>query len=348
MKIAQVAPLWFRIPPRKYGGAEMSIYLLTEALVKRGHEVTLFASGNSVTSAKLEAVVNKPLRESFIDWSDPHYTTLNIYRVIKNHYKFDVINFHLTSEPDYYSFPMSDLASTKTFFTLRVPLPKAKTTLSKYQLFKNFSHLNFISLSKAQQKSRLRLNWVANIGNAVDIHTCRYNSRPNDYFIWVGNVRQEKGTHLAIKAAKKARVRLLLIGPVDKSKQDFYQYWQTKVKPLIDNRQIVYLGECTRAKTINVMRKARGLLMPIQWEEPFGRVIIEALATGTPVIAFRRGSVPEIIKNGLNGFIVNDVNGIVKAIKKIDQVNRIDCRLYARDNFSPEIIVRKYERLYNK
>jgi glycosyltransferase involved in cell wall biosynthesis len=347
MRIAEVAPLWYRIPPKKYGGAEMSVYLLTEGLVKKGHDVTLFASGNSVTSAKLKAVIKKPLSEMGINyWSNTTYTLLNIHQAIKDCQNFDFLHFHLNSERDFSSLILASLVPTKSVFTVRASFGESSPFLGWQDVLRKFSRANFVSLTHKQRRKSPKLRWVANIHNAVDPQFYKFNPKPEDYFVWVGKVQPEKGTHLAIKAAKLAGVKLLLVGPVDEKNPRFCQYWEKKVKPSVDGKQIVYLGESTRRKTQQIVGSAISLLKPIQWEEPFGLVMIEAMSTGTPVVAFKRGSAPEIIKDGETGFIVNNLRGMVAAIKKVGRIDRKKCRQHVLDNFTPQKMVDAYEKLF--
>jgi len=325
----------------------MSVYLLTEGLVKKGHKVTLFASGDSITSAKLKSVIKKPLSDMKVNyWSNVTYSLLNLQQAIKAHKNFDILHFHLASERDFASLIFTNQISTQSVFTMRGSLGESNPFPGWREVLRKFSQANFVSLTKKQRRKNLKLKWVANIHNAVDPQKYKFNARPRDYFLWVGKIQPEKGAHLAIQAAKRARVKLLLIGPVDKENLRFCQYWQERVKPLVDGKQIAFLGECSRRKTAGIMGEAVGLLKPLQWEEPFGLVMIEAMSTGTPVIAFNKGSAGEIIKNGETGFIVENLKEMVAAIGKIGKIERKKCRQHVLKNFTPQKMVDDYERLF--
>ncbi|MDD5589771.1 MAG: glycosyltransferase, partial [Candidatus Portnoybacteria bacterium] len=211
-------------------------------------------------------------------------------------------------------------------------------------ILQHFKSSRFISFSLAQRKFLPELNWVGNIYHGVDIKRFNFNPKPEDYFLCIGRITQEKGTHLAIEAAKAANVPLRIAGrsyPNDK-------YWHDKIEPHIDGVMIRYIGEADFEKKVDLFRNARGVLMPVQWEEPFGMVMIEAMACGTPTIAFRRGSIPEVVSDKKTGYVVNDVLEIVEAIKNIDRISREETRKRAENYFSIEKMIAGYIKVYTR
>jgi len=337
LKIAQVAPLWFSIPPRKYGGTERIINLLTEELVKRGHKVTLFASGDSKTKAKLFSITEKNLRAQNIPWHDWWWNTLNHSLVFEIAQKFDIIHCHWNFLGAFFQ----KFIKTPVLHTLH-NTPKARD--HRWQVINYLKKdLNVVFLSKKQQKNApIKFKKEMIVYNGIDISQFRFQSNPKDYFLWVGRISSAKGVENAIVAAKKARVKLLIAGPVQTHYQD---YFDKKIKPQI-SKQIKYLGELPAKELVRIYGSARALLYPIEWEEPFGLVVIEAMACGTPVIAFNHGSMRELIKNDFNGFVVKNISEMVKRIKVISRIKRENCRKWVEKNFSHQKMVDNYEKIY--
>ena len=346
LKIAQIAPLWFPIPPKKYGGTERIIYYLTEGLVKRGHDVTLFASGDSKTSAKLSSVTKKGLIKKGISWQDWWWNSFNHSFAFKKAKKFDIIHCHWTPMGMFFQ----DFVKTPVLNTFHnIP----KKTDQRWTIFRQLQKSNIIFISEKEKKNspvRFRKEWV--IYNGVDTKKFKFKNKSGNYFLWVGRVCQDKGIENAILAAKKTGIKLLLAGQLQPMYQD---YFRKKVKPFLNSR-IQYIGEKNQKELISLYQNAQALLYPIQWQEPFGLAMAESQACGTPVIAFDRGSVSEVVKNNKTGFVVpfhdkkgkKNISGLVKAIKNIDKIKREDCRKWVEDNFTQEIMVKNYEKLYYK
>ncbi len=353
LKIAQIAPLWVPIPPKKYGGIERIIFFLTEELIKKGHDVTLFASGDSKTSAKLVSVYPRGLLKDKIPWTDPFWNLENLSEVFKKANKFDIIHSHL----DLWALFFQELTKTPIVHTFHNPLYVSSITDPKriptrLKMFERHKKTTFGCFISKSQKKLCPVKFPNNsvVYNGIDTSLYKFNPKPKDYFVWVARVDPYKGIENAIKAAKIAGVKLLLAGRLDPNKK---KYFKKKIKPCL-TKKIQYLGELSQDKLSELYRNARACLYPIEWHEPFGLVMTESMVCGTPVIAFDRGSVPEVIKDGKTGFVVpfldkrgkKNIKGLVKAIKKIDQIKREDCRKWVENHFSYQKMVDEYEKIY--
>jgi len=340
MKIAQIAPFEEAVPPKKYGGTERIVFYLTEELVRRGHKVTLFATGDSKTSAKLFPVFPKALRASKTNLdlkNRESYKFLGVVKIVtalKNK-NFDIVHNHI----GWRIIPFAPLIKSPLLTTLHGPLD------IDYQraIFKKFPRLPYVSISKSQRKPLPEINFVGNVYNGIDLKTFQFNEKPKNYLAFLGRMSPEKGPVEAIKVAKMAKMKLIMAAKVDVVDREFFS---KKVKPLIDGKQIKFIGEVGHKQKNKLLKEAKALVSPIKWREPFGLFLTEAMACGTPVIAFRRGSIPEIIEDGKTGFIVNNVNEMAKAIQKIDRINRRECRKRVEENFSLEKMVDNYEKIY--
>ncbi|PIZ88533.1 MAG: glycosyl transferase [Candidatus Nealsonbacteria bacterium CG_4_10_14_0_2_um_filter_38_17] len=339
LKIAQVAPLWFSVPPKKYGGTEWIVYNLCEGLTKLGHRVVLFASGDSKVPCKLIATHPRCLIEEGISWQDHTYNLLNLTEAFKRAKEFDIIHTHI----DLWEVYFTSLVKTTCLHTIHNPLYSTQKKDSRLSILSHFKNQNFIAISKAQKKlSRIKLNFAAVIYNGIRIEELKFNEKPKDYFVWAARIDKYKGIENAIEIAKRARVKLVLAGRLDPTQKE---YFEKKIKPHL-GKQIKYVGEYSREEKSDFFGQAKALLYPIEWHEPFGLNMVEAMACGTPVIAFRMGSVPEVVKDGKTGFIVKNIKEAVEAVKNIDQIKREDCRVWVEENFTTERMVKNYEKLY--
>ncbi|MCF6158490.1 MAG: glycosyltransferase family 4 protein [wastewater metagenome] len=337
MKIAQVAPLVERVPPEMYGGTERVVFYLTEELVKRGHEVTLFASGDSITSAKLVSVHEKALR---LDHGIENFYPYHIFEmglVYERAKEFDIIHSH----NDYLTFPFIRLVSTPTVLTLhgRLNIPDIQ------KVYKHYRDCNFISISNAQREFIPELNWTDTVYNGCPIEKFPFQQEPGDYLVFVGRISPEKGPVQAIEIAKRAGMKLVMVAKVDPYDKAYYE---EKVKPLITPPFIEYVGEKGEEERNEIMKKAKALILPLDWPEPFGLVVIESLACGTPVITKNRGSMPEIMRHGKTGFICETLDEMVDAVQKIESIDRMACRRYVEENFTISHMVDRYEKAYNR
>jgi glycosyltransferase involved in cell wall biosynthesis len=336
MRIAQVAPLWERVPPPGYGGIELLVSLLTDELVRRGHDVTLFASGDSITLAKLESVHPRALR------LDPQvreygiYEMLELSAVYERSQDFDIIHSHMGCA----ALLPSKLVKTPTVHTLH-----GIFTPDNEKLFTYAKEQPYVSISNSQREPRLGLNYVGTVYNGVDVSSHHFYSQPDEpaYLAFLGRISPEKGPHLAIAIAKAAGWKLKLAGKIDPVDVN---YFETEIKPLIDGQQIEYLGEADHVMKNKLMGGATATLFPITWREPFGLVMIESMAAGTPVIALRMGSTPEVISPGVSGILCDSIEDCIAAIPRIGLLNRRVCREHVQTHFSTAKMTDGYEAVY--
>ncbi len=346
LRIAQVGPLWENVPPQKYGGTERIVYYLIQGLVKDGHDVTLFAVGTAKTSAKLVPVYPRPLFRDGISWTNVMYPLLNITQALDQEKDFDIIHIHLNVPGDYLSLPLATSIKNKVVFTVHFPSPTSQGFNDRHLVLQKYKDLNYISISNSQRQGEEDLHWIKTIYNGVDLGVFTFNPQPKDYFFWLGKFKPEKGVKEAILAAKKAGVRLILAGSVDYLEKGYLFYFENEIKPLIDNRQIIYLGELNDQEKNKIYGEALGFLNPVQWKEPFGLVMVESMATGTPVIAFNKGASPEIIADNETGYLVDNIDQMVEAIKKISAIDRKKCRQRVEKMFTTETMIKNYENTY--
>ena len=313
MRIAQVSPLFEAVPPKLYGGTERVVYSLTEELVEMGHDVTLFASGDSRTSAKLEATWPKALRldGSVRDPNALHMVMLERVRQKCDEEEFDFLHFHL----DYYPFSLFARQPTPFVTTLhgRLDLPEHQP------VFNTFSSIPVISISNTQRRPVPQANWVRTIHHGLPENLLTPRPVTPSYLAVLGRIAPEKGVDRAIKIATRCGIPLKIAAKVDRADQEYYD---EVIRPLMDHPLVEYIGEIGDHEKSDFLSGAIGLLLPIDWPEPFGLVMIEAMACGTPVIAYNRGSVPEIIDEGLTGFIVEDETSAVGVVGRLAGLNR--------------------------
>lgn len=338
MRIAQVAPLWERVPPPGYGGTELVVGLLCDELVKRGHEVTLFASGDSISLAKVEWVHPRALRLDTAIREHGIYEMLQLSSVYERASEFDIIHSHLGCA----ALPFGNLVKTPTVHTLH-----GIFTPDNQKMFTHARRQPFVSISNSQREPRLKLNCVATVYNGIDPSNYKFYEKPQDppYLAFLGRISPEKGTHLAIEIAKRSGWHLKIAGKVDVVDR---LYYEQEIKPHIDGEQIVYLGEANHVQKNALMGNAVATLFPITWREPFGLVMIESMAAGTPVIAMEMGSTREVIAHGKTGFLCNSVEECVEAIDLVPQLNRRACRQHVVNNFSVQRMADGYEAVYQQ
>ena len=336
MRIAQIAPLWERVPPPTYGGIELVAGLLTDELVRRGHEVTLFASGDSVTLARLEAVHPQALRLDASVKECGIYEMLQLARVYERAAEFDIIHSHMGCA----ALPYAGLVKTPTVHTLH-----GIFTPDNEKMFTHARLQPYVSISYAQREPRLGLNYAATVYNGIDPDCYQFypehDSSP--YLAFVGRMSPEKGPHLAIEVAKRYGWPLKLMGKVDVVD---VQYFELQIKPQLDGHQIEYLGEASHDQKNALLGGAIATLFPITWREPFGLVMIESMAAGTPVIATALGSTPEVIDHGKTGFLCSSLEDYGAAIQQVATLNRQDCRDHVLRHFSVRCMVDGYEAVY--
>jgi len=337
MRIAQVSPLFESVPPKLYGGTERIVSYLTEELVRMGHDVTLFASGDSVTQAKLVPACARALRldKSCIDQSAHHFVMLE--QVYKSAGQFDIIHFHV----DYVHFPVSRRMAVPQVTTLhgRLDIPDL------VPLYHEYSDMPLVSISNDQRRPLPWVNWTGTVyhGLPADLH--RLHKTHQNYLAFVGRISPEKRLDRAIEIAIRAGMELKIAAKVDKVDQ---AYFDEKIKPLLNGPNINYLGEINESEKDDVVGNALALIFPIDWPEPFGLVMIEAMATGTPVIAWRKGSVPEVIDPGETGVIVESIEESVEAIDQIRGLDRSLIRSIFEEKYSATRMARDYVNIYQR
>jgi glycosyltransferase involved in cell wall biosynthesis len=337
LRIAQVAPLYESVPPRGYGGTERVASYLTEELVALGHEVTLFASGDSVTRARLVAGSERALRldDRCRDSLAAHFRMLGQVAELASH--FDLIHFHI----DYLHFPLTKYQAWAHVTTLhgRLDLPELEP------LYRQFPGQPLVSISDAQRGPLQFANWLGTVHHGLPLKLHPYRDRPGKYLAFLGRVSPEKGLDQAIEIARRVGMRLKIAAKVDRADRDYYTQ---VIQPLLRaaGHTAEFIGEVGGHEKDEFLGNAHALLFPINWPEPFGLVMIEALACGTPVVAYRRGSVPEIVEDGVSGFIVEDVEGAVRAVQRVSELRRSACRSVFEERFSVARMARDYLRVY--
>ncbi len=335
MRIAQVATLYESVPPCAYGGTERVVSWLTEALVERGHDVTLFASGDSKTRARLIEACPTALR-LIEDTADPqafHFAMLE--RVVRMSNEFDVVHFHT----DYQGFPFARRLACSHITTLhwRLDIPGLAP------LYREFADLPLVSISNAQRAPLPWANWIGTVYHGLPESHMQFSDEGGDYLAFLGRIAPTKRPDLAIEIAERAGIPIKIAAKIDHGDR---WYYDSSIEPLFHDPLVEYLGELGDHEKGELLRHARALLFPVDWPEPFGLVLIEALACGTPVIAFRRGSVPEIIEDGATGFIVDDAQSAVRAIGRVDDLSRADCRAAFERRFTVSRMTDDYLALY--
>lgn len=335
MRIAQVAPLYESVPPKFYGGTERVVSYLTEELVRQGHDVTLFASGDSITRARLHAIVPNGLRleRPCVD-SIAHHVHM-IEKVGQLADEFDVIHFHT----GYLHFPVARMLQTPhvTTYHGRLDLPDI------HPLFREFADMPAVSISNAQRTPMPFLNWQATVYHGLPHDMYPFRKRAGDYLVFVGRVSPEKRVDRAIEIAKRAGRKLYIAAKVDEVDR---AYFETSVQPLLDHPLIEFIGEVGESEKRELLGGAYAFVFPIDWPEPFGLVMIEALACGTPVVAYPCGSVPEVIRHGETGFIVHDIDQAVAALARVGEIDRARCRADFEERFSATRMAHDYLAAY--
>jgi glycosyltransferase involved in cell wall biosynthesis len=345
MKIGILGPIWFNIPPKKYGGTEEVVYNLVEGLVKKGHEVTLFGPKTSKVSSKVNATVDKPLKHKRVAWQNIPYNLYHISEFFDKAHEFDILHVHLNTLPDFMALPLIKRSKTPVITTLHFKLPSHKYQKDALRTLERYKDLPFTSISKSQRRGS-KLNFVKTVYNSIRMEEFKFNEKGGDYLVWLGKVNHNKGTKDAIIAAKKAGEKLILMGAVERGVKEWSDYYDKEVKPLIDGKQIIWLGEVGMRQKSKVLGKAKAFLNPINWAEPFGLVMIESQAKGTPVISFARGAATELIVNGKTGYLVKNIDQMVEKIKIVHKLKRTDARKNVEKKFSVERMVDDYEKVY--
>jgi len=336
LRIAQIAPLHESVPPQLYGGTERVVSFITEELVSRGHEVTLFASGDSTTAARLEAVCPRGLRLEGKSELAPvlQLPVLSaIYESARE--RFDIIHSHL----EYWAFPFQTMTTVPTVSTMHSRLD----TPHLHPVYSYYRRAPLVSISNAQRKPLPAMNWVGTVGHGLPRGLLRFNDGPGRYLAFLGRISPEKRPDTAIEIARRSGIPLKIAAKVDAADRG---YFEGVIKPLLAPPDIEYIGEIDRSEKSEFLGGALALLFPIDWPEPFGLTMIEALACGTPVIARPCGSVPEVLTDGVTGYIASGVDGLAAAVGRVDRLSRRACRAEFERRFTVDAMVDGYEKVY--
>jgi glycosyltransferase involved in cell wall biosynthesis len=337
VKIAQIAPLVESVPPRLYGGTERVVSWLTEELVAQGHDVTLFASGDSLTAAELCPIVPRALRLDGIHNSLP-YNIIMLDRVAERMREFDVLHFHI----DFFHYPIFRNMVNKTLTTLhgRQDLPEMP------DIYRAFPHMPLVSISDHQRKPVPPVNWMGTVYHGLPEQQFHEDHGAGGYLAFLGRICPDKGPVEAIEIARRAGMKLKIaakVDPVDRV------YFEEVIQPLLaKSPHVEFIGEIDDSRKQEFLGNARALLFPIRWPEPFGLVMIEAMACGTPVVAFRSGSVPEVLEDGLTGFVVDTIEEAVQAVARLDELFRPSIRSRFEERFSARAMAREYSKIYRR
>ncbi|MEA1929492.1 MAG: glycosyltransferase family 4 protein [Patescibacteria group bacterium] len=337
MKIAQLVSGMHPVFPSSNVAIYSHVGWLINGLKEMSHRVSLYGAGDSDIDCELVSAYPTALTsdEDLSENLQKYYTNLLISKCYQDAAKFDIIHSHFTLLSAFFA----PLVSTPTIHSVHSPI-SAKTQPILEALPDNY----YVSFSWAQRQQMPSLNWIANIYHGVDTNQFEFNDKPDDYFLYLGRITEEKGVHLAIEAAKKAGVPLVLAGHSYPNEG----YWHKKIEKYIDGKNVKYVGETNFYEKIQYLRKAKGLLFPTQYPEVFGCVMIEAMSCGTPVIAWKNGSVPEVIADGRSGYVVESVDEMTKAINAVDKLSRRNTRYRAEALFSVEKMVSGYAKVYDR
>jgi glycosyltransferase involved in cell wall biosynthesis len=335
VRVGLLSPVWFRVPPSGYGGIEWVVSLLADGLVAAGHDVTLFASGDSVSRAKLCAVYDvAPSERIGLALPELHHALACYERAAE----FDILNDH-SGLP---AAALGGTVDTPVVHTVHGPLDGEAGPIYE-QIARVSPRVGLISLSMNQRRPKPALPWIANCPNAIDLSAYPVEPHRGDYLLFLGRLSHDKGAHRAIEVAREAGLPLKIAGKMRELPE--MAYFETYVRPNLGSG-IDYLGEVSHEEKVDLLQNARVTLFPIDWEEPFGLVMIESMACGTPVIATRFGAVPEVVDHGRSGLIVDDDAEMVAAIAAADELDPLECRAYVEERFSAERMVGDYVAAY--
>jgi len=336
LRVAQIAPLYESVPPKLYGGTERVVAYLTDELINQGHKVTLFASGDSNTKARLIPISQRALR-LYNHLDTLAYHILELQEVLERRNEFDILHFHT----DYLHFPFTYNNPVTTITTLhgRLDIDDLKP------IYQKFRKMPVVSISDSQREPLPMANWIGTVHHGLPLNLYKKGEGKGNYVVFVGRISPEKRVDRAIEIAKRANLKIKIAAKIDKADQVYYE---KEIKHLFTEPHVEFLGEVDENQKAELLEDAFAMLFPIDWREPFGIVTIEALACGTPIIAFNHGSVPEIIEPGKTGYIVESVSEAVTALQKTDKISRNDCRQSFENRFSATIMAKKYVQLYEK
>jgi glycosyltransferase involved in cell wall biosynthesis len=335
LRIAQVAPLYESVPPKLYGGTERVVAYLAEERVRRGHDVTLFAASDSTVKVPIPGGMPQSLRLSGLDHLAPSFHLPMLSQVYDHADRFDIIHSHL----DYWNFPLARLVSVPTITTMHGRLDLNELV----PIYRHYRDLPVVSISNEQRRPLPEMNWVGTVYHGLPRNLLRFNSGPGSYLAFLGRISPEKRPDLAIEVARHSGMPLKIAAKVDRTDRE---YFESVVKPLLSTPGVEFVGEINDAQKADFLGRALALLFTVDWPEPFGLVMIEALACGTPVIARPCGSVPEVLRDGVTGFMPSSLDDLVCAVRKVHEISRRTCRDQFETRFTAEVMAANYERIY--
>ncbi len=335
MKIAQVSPLAERVPPIGYGGTERIVAYLSDELIRQGHDLTLFASGDSLTEGELVAGSDRALRLNSRVVDPLAYEILQLEQVLQQAEQFDIIHFHT----GYLHFPAFRRQNTPTVTTFhgRLDIPDL------HQIFSELADQRVVSISNSQRKPFPHMNWQGTVYHGIPLDLYKRGEGQGKYLAFLGRISPEKRVDRAIEIAKRVNMKIRIAAKIDNVDRE---YMETKIRPLLDDQLVDFVGEFNREEKEKFLGDAYALLFPIDWPEPFGLVMIESMACGTPVIAYRAGSVPEVVDSGVTGFIVENIDEAVRALEKVQNLDRKLCRQVFEQRFSSARMAQDYLEIY--
>jgi glycosyltransferase involved in cell wall biosynthesis len=354
VKIAQIAPPWISIPPENYGGTEAIISYITEEQVAQGHDVTLFAPGDARTSAKLVSFFPRSLTTDGVPWSAHAKAYYHLHKALEYADEFDIIHTHLSSSSDIYLFPLLAPLTTPHLTTIHSNFPFDRVDTWTGDADDYFLEwMRSAPVVTVSQKARANVPYdlnfvgVVHLGIPMELYPF-FEGQREDYFVWLGRFIPEKGPHVAIQAAKRAGVPLVLAGIIDQRLPAAVAYFKEEIEPWINGKDIRYIGPVNLEQKVPLLSKARGLLNPIMWEEPGATTVMESMALGCTVISFVQGALPELIEHGKTGFLVQNLDEMVAHIGRIDELDRREIRQYAEEYFSVQVMTKQYLNIYRK
>ena len=335
MRIAQLAPPWFAVPPERYGGIEWVVALLADGLADRGHDTTLYASGGSKTRAKLVSIFDEPPGGPFI--GDPWYDAVQAVSAYQRASDYDIVHDHSGLVGP----AIGSFADVPIVHTLHGPFTENAKRF--YTLLSG--RVWYVAISEAQRSFCPDLSYAGTVHNGIDVNLYPFRAEKEDFLLFLGRINREKGPELAVEVAHRTGRKLVM---AVKMAEDFEkEYWRDVVEPLLDGSEEI-IGEITIDEKADLLARARAVLFPIQWPEPFGLVMTEAMATGTPVIAFKYGAAPEVIVDGKTGFLVGSLDEMCEAVERVDQIRPEDCRRHVEEHFSADAMVEGYLRCFER
>jgi glycosyltransferase involved in cell wall biosynthesis len=347
LKIALLAPPWERVPPVAYGGTELVVHNLAEALTRRGHDVTVFASGDSAVSGRLEWIHPRSGYRSGVAWSATNFSlrhTLHAFERIKNG-GFDILHNHFGA----WGISFGRLLGIPTVTTCHGDLSVRERAHGLDFFADLLTESDFVSITRAQARlSIFDIRWAGNVYNGIEVDRFAWSAEPGSYFAWLGRLTPNKGAKEAALAARETGAELVLAGKIDRFVPEDLAYFEREVEPLLDGRRIRFIGEVDHAQKVALLKGARALLAPIRWNEPFGLVITEAMACGTPVIAHGRGSVPELVEHGTTGFVTAEDADLPAAMARVGEIDRRACRERVERLFSADVMAQGYEEIFER